>query len=85
MGNGIAHVFAQNGYQVTLVDVVSAVLDKALATIGKNLDRQIAKGALAEADKAAILQRIHPMTDLKEGVANADLVVEAAKIGRAHV
>lgn len=78
MGNGIAHVFAQNGYQVTLVDVVSAVLDKALATIGKNLDRQIAKGALAEADKAAILQRIHPMTDLKEGVANADLVVEAA-------
>lgn len=78
MGNGIAHVFAQNGYHVTLVDVVSAVLDKALVTIGKNLDRQIAKGTLAEADKAATLQRLHPMTDLKEGVANADLVLEAA-------
>ncbi len=78
MGNGIAHVFAQNGFEVTLVDVVSAVLDKALATIGKNLDRQISKGTLTEADKAAILNRIHPMTDLPSGVANADLVVEAA-------
>lgn len=78
MGNGIAHVFAQNGFTVTLVDVVSAALDKALATISKNLDRQIAKGALTEADKAATLNRIHPMTDLKEGVANAELVVEAA-------
>jgi len=78
MGNGIAHVFAQNGFEVTLVDVVSAVLDKALATIGKNLDRQISKGTLTEADKAATLNRIHPMTDLPSGVANADLVVEAA-------
>lgn len=78
MGNGIAHVFAQNGFDVTLVDVVSAALDKALVTIGKNLDRQIGKGALTEADKVATLNRIHPMTDLKEGVANADLVVEAA-------
>jgi len=78
MGNGIAHVFAQNGFEVTLVDVVSAVLDKALATIGKNLDRQISKGTLTEADKAATLSRIHPMTDLPSGVANADLVVEAA-------
>ncbi len=78
MGNGIAHVFAQNGFEVTLVDVVSAVLDKALATIGKNLDRQISKGTLTEADKAATLNRIHPMTDLASGVANADLVVEAA-------
>ncbi len=78
MGNGIAHVFAQNGFNVTLVDVVSAVLDKALVTIGKNLDRQIAKGGLTEAEKAATLQRIHPMTDMKEGVSNADLVVEAA-------
>lgn len=78
MGNGIAHVFAQNGLNVTLVDVVSSALDKALVTIGKNLDRQIAKGSLTEADKAATLNRIHPMTDLKEGVANADLVVEAA-------
>lgn len=78
MGNGIAHVFAQNGFTVTLVDVASAALDKALATISKNLDRQIAKGALTDADKSATLNRIHPMTDLKEGVANAGLVVEAA-------
>jgi 3-hydroxybutyryl-CoA dehydrogenase len=78
MGNGIAHVFAQNGFDVTLVDVSSAALDKGLATIGKNLDRQIAKGTLSEEDKAATLRRIHPMTDLREGVASADLVVEAA-------
>lgn len=78
MGNGIAHVFAQNGFDVTLVDVASSALDKALATIAKNLDRQIAKGALTEADKTITLNRIHPMTDLKEGVAGADLVVEAA-------
>jgi len=60
------------------VDVASAALDKALATIAKNLDRQVAKGTITEADKAATLRRVHPMTDLKEGVANADLVVEAA-------
>lgn len=78
MGNGIAHVFAQHGYEVSLVDISPAVLDKALSTISKNLDRQIAKGVLAEGDKAAILQRIHPMTDLREGAAGADLVVEAA-------
>ena len=78
MGNGIAHVFAQHGFEVTLVDVASAALDKALATIGKNLDRQIAKGSLTEDEKAATLRRIHPMTDLAQGVANADLVVEAA-------
>jgi len=78
MGNGIAHVFAQNGFNVTLVDVASAALDKALITIGKNLDRLIAKGTLSEAEKAATLHRIHPMTDLRQGVANAELVVEAA-------
>ncbi|TNE60005.1 MAG: 3-hydroxybutyryl-CoA dehydrogenase [Bacteroidetes bacterium] len=78
MGNGIAHVFAQNGYAVTLIDVASSALDKALVTIAKNLDRQINKGTLTEADKAATLKRIHPMTDLKEGVSNADLIVEAA-------
>jgi 3-hydroxybutyryl-CoA dehydrogenase len=78
MGNGIAHVFAQHGYEVTLVDVASAALDKALATIGGNLDRQIKKGTLTEEDKSATLRRIHPMTDLKNGVSNADLVVEAA-------
>lgn len=78
MGNGIAHVFAQNGFEVTLVDVASAALDKALATIGSNLDRQIKKGALTEEEKSATLRRLHPMTDLQSGVANADLVVEAA-------
>ncbi|MBK8196429.1 MAG: 3-hydroxybutyryl-CoA dehydrogenase [Lewinellaceae bacterium] len=78
MGNGIAHVFAQYGFEVTLVDVVSAVLDKALVTIGNNLDRQVKKGAITEADKAATLQRIHPMTDLKSGVSGSDLIIEAA-------
>lgn len=78
MGNGIAHVFAQNGFDVTLVDISSAALDKALATIRGNFDRQIKKGALTEADKSAALKRIHPMTDLKNGVASAGLVVEAA-------
>lgn len=78
MGNGIAHVFAQNGFNVTLVDVSATALDKALVTIGKNLDRQVAKGSLTEEDKAATIRRIHPMTDLQAGVANADLVVEAA-------
>ncbi|MEZ4939424.1 MAG: 3-hydroxybutyryl-CoA dehydrogenase [Saprospiraceae bacterium] len=78
MGNGIAHVFAQNGFPVTLVDIASEALDKALAAISKNLDRQINKGALTEADKQGTLNRIHPMTDMKEGVANADLIVEAA-------
>ncbi len=78
MGNGIAHVFAQHGYEVSLVDVSTEVLDKALSTIRKNLDRQVAKGVLSEGEKAAALQRIHPMTDLREGAAGADLVVEAA-------
>ncbi|MFN0174926.1 MAG: 3-hydroxybutyryl-CoA dehydrogenase [Saprospiraceae bacterium] len=78
MGNGIAHVFAQNGFNVTLVDVAASALDKALITIGKNLDRLIAKGTLSEDEKAATLRRIHPMTDLRQGVANAELVVEAA-------
>ncbi len=78
MGNGIAHVFAQHGFEVTLVDVASAALDKALVTIGNNLDRQVKKGALSEADKEGTLRRIHPMTDMKSGVADADLIVEAA-------
>ena len=78
MGNGIAHVFAQNGFNVTLVDVVATALDKAIATIGKNLDRQVAKGTLSESEKSDTLRRIHPMTDLRQGVTHADLVVEAA-------
>lgn len=78
MGNGIAHVFAQNKYHVTLIDVSANQLQKALATIGKNLDRQISKGVIDDIEKEAVLQRINTATDLKIGVANADLVVEAA-------
>jgi len=78
MGNGIAHVFAQAGFEVTLVDVQSAQLEKALATIGKNLDRQIAKGTLTEEEKAATLSRIRTNTSVETGVQQARLVVEAA-------
>jgi 3-hydroxybutyryl-CoA dehydrogenase len=78
MGNGIAHVFAQNGHQVTLIDIAQAGLDKGVATIARNLDRQVAKGTLSEADKAATLQRITTTTDSAAGVKNAELVVEAA-------
>lgn len=78
MGNGIAHVFAQYGFKVTLVDVAQAALDKARATIEKNLDRQVGKGAISEADKAATLDRLTFQTDLAAGVQHADLVVEAA-------
>lgn len=78
MGNGIAHVFAQHGFQVNLIDVSPAALEKALATISKNLDRQVAKGSLTEADKAATLGRITTVTELDKGVVSADLVVEAA-------
>lgn len=78
MGNGIAHVFAQYGFQVSLVDISQEALDRALVTIGNNLDRQVKKGTLQEADKAATLGRIGTFTVLKEGVRDADLVVEAA-------
>ncbi|HET6989839.1 MAG TPA: 3-hydroxybutyryl-CoA dehydrogenase [Bacteroidia bacterium] len=78
MGNGIAHVFAQFGYNVTLVDISKEALDKGINTITKNLDRQVSKGSLTEADKTATLSRIQPITDLAAGVKNADLVVEAA-------
>lgn len=78
MGNGIAHVFAQAGHTVTLIDIAQASLDKGLATIGKNLDRQLAKGTLTEEAKAATLKNIGTQTDLSVGVKNAELVVEAA-------
>lgn len=78
MGNGIAHVFAQNGHTVNLIDVSEASLQRGLGTIQKNLDRQVAKGALSESDKAAALSRITAITALSEGVKNAALVVEAA-------
>jgi 3-hydroxybutyryl-CoA dehydrogenase len=78
MGNGIAHVFAQHGYAVSLVDVNEAALKRALDTIAKNLDRQVAKGSLTEDAKTATLNNIAIFTDLKQGASNADLVVEAA-------
>ncbi|MCX6167005.1 MAG: 3-hydroxybutyryl-CoA dehydrogenase [Sphingobacteriales bacterium] len=78
MGNGIAHTFAQFGYQVALIDVSEAALERAMQTIGKNLDRQVAKAALSENEKAKTLANITCFTSLKEGVAQADLVVEAA-------
>lgn len=78
MGNGIAHVFAQSGFAVNLIDVNAAQLEKAVATITKNFDRQIAKGAVTEEQKQQALQNLTTVTDLAQGVANADLVVEAA-------
>ena len=78
MENGIAHVFAQTGYAVNLVDLNPEALDRGIATITKNLDRMIAKEKISEADKEATLGRLTPLTDLAEGCANADLVVEAA-------
>ncbi len=77
MGNGIAHVAAQYGKHVRLLDVNQEVLDQALATIGKNLDRQVKKGLLDEAARDAVLGRIEIATDLAGGVADVDLVVEA--------
>lgn len=78
MGNGIAHVFAQQGFQVSLVDLKEDFLQKAVSTISKNMDRQVAKGKLSEEDKTASLSRISTFTDLKSGVSSADLVIEAA-------
>ena len=78
MGNGIAHVFAQAGHAVTLVDLDGARLDAARATIDANLGRQVKKEKLTAADAAETLARIALQTDLAAGVAHADLVVEAA-------
>lgn len=78
MGNGIAHVFAQTGYNVHLVDVSENALEHALITIGKNLDRMIKKEKITEADKSDTLARIKTVTKISEGAKNADLIVEAA-------
>jgi 3-hydroxybutyryl-CoA dehydrogenase len=78
MGNGIAHTFAQCGYKVNLVDVNDAALQKALATITKNLDRQVQKGIITEADKSTTLGHISISTDMVKASSRADLVVEAA-------
>ncbi|MBK8110194.1 MAG: 3-hydroxybutyryl-CoA dehydrogenase [Saprospiraceae bacterium] len=78
MGNGIAHVFAQNGYDVSLCDIQQASLDKAITTITANLDRMVKKGSLEEGGKIDTLSRIATTTSVQEACANADLVVEAA-------
>jgi 3-hydroxybutyryl-CoA dehydrogenase len=78
MGNGIAHVFAQNGFSINLVDVSQNQLDKALSTIQKNLNRQVAKNIITEEIKNNTIQNISAVTSVKEGVEKSDLVVEAA-------
>ncbi len=78
MGNGIAHVFAQNGFKVNLIDISDKALEKALATITKNLDRLLAKEKIDQATKEATLANLTTFTEMGKGVANADLVVEAA-------
>ncbi len=78
MGNGITHVFAQKNYEVNLIDISEKALQKGLDTISANIDRQIKKGSVTEADKARILGNITLVTDMRRGVAEADLVVEAA-------
>ncbi|MBN9298111.1 MAG: 3-hydroxybutyryl-CoA dehydrogenase [Filimonas sp.] len=78
MGNGIAHVFAQAGFIVNLVDVNAGQLEKAIQQIAKNFDRQIAKGVVDETQKSNALQNITTFTDITTGVQNAELVVEAA-------
>jgi len=77
MGNGIAHVFARSGYSVILCDIEQRFLDRALETIGKNLDREVAKNKIAASDKAAALGRIQAVTD-RAKLAGCDFVVEAA-------
>ncbi len=78
MGNGIAHVFAQNGFKVTIVDLEKSQIEKAIATIGKNLDRQINKGAITEQDKTNTLNNICTDTSIEMGISIAQLIVEAA-------
>lgn len=78
MGNGIAHVAAQHGHNVTIVDVSDAVLQKAITTVTANLDRQVKKEVLTQAERDATLARISTSKSLEEGAKGADLVVEAA-------
>ena len=78
MGNGIAHVFAQFGYNVNLIDVSEAALERAIGTITKNLDRQVSKGSLTEEQKAQTRQNLSTYSNMSEGVQNVELVVEAA-------
>src|SRR5215216_1574565 len=82
MGNGIAHTFAQYGFEVSLVDINAVALNNAIQTITNNLDRQLKKGSITEQDKTNALNRIKTYTDLTEGATNADLVIEAATENR---
>src|SRR3954468_22109282 len=81
MGNGIAHVFAQSGFDVVMIDVAQQALDRGRDTIAKNLDRQVKKGSIQEADKAAVLSRVSPATST-DAVKGAALVIEAATENR---
>ena len=78
MGNGIAHVFAQNGYQVKLIDVSQEALEKAVETISRNLDRMVAKEKITELQKKNTLNNLTTISEIKSGVENAELVIEAA-------
>ncbi len=78
MGNGIAHTFAQFGFPVVLIDINDEALERGLATITKNLDRQVAKGTITAEEKANTLQNISKSTQMRTGVVEADLIVEAA-------
>ena len=78
MGNGIAHVFAQHGYRVCMVDISADALKKAITTIEKNLDRQVAKASITEDDRRSALANMSTHTDIPQGVKDSDLVVEAA-------
>lgn len=78
MGNGIAHTFAQFGYDVTLIDISEKALEKGISTIEKNLDRQVSKGSISVEDKELTLKRISTTTSIEDGVKSAFLVVEAA-------
>lgn len=78
MGNGIAHVFAQTGYKVNLIDLSENSLEKAIKTISKNLDRMVAKEKITSSNKDKTLQNLSVFSDLKDGIKEADLVIEAA-------
>jgi 3-hydroxybutyryl-CoA dehydrogenase len=78
MGSGIAHVFAQHGFSVRLTDLNEKQLEKAMSVIAKNMDRQVQKGLLSAEEKNNALLRVHPVLKLKEGVPNADIIIEAA-------
>jgi len=78
MGNGIAHVFAQYGYKVSLIDISEDALKKAMATIDKNLSRQVEKGAITAEVKQKALSNLTTSTSVRDGIGQADLIVEAA-------